>query len=174
MTTRVARRYRVVDVVSGVDREHLALILAALSHAGDSHERSELITSGDCAAIVPAGSPLPLARGRAATGLAVVGQMPAGPLRSSIGQGYPQHVPDEPAERCGDEDRGTELSGSAPRVETTSNHASPRRCPPDSGRSEREEDREGDPCDDFAPACSRGAEDSRGPSEVEQTVIAQH
>ncbi len=42
----------ITDVVSGVDREHLALILAAFSHAGGSHEGSELVVSDGKAAVI--------------------------------------------------------------------------------------------------------------------------
>lgn len=34
-------------ILAGVDRAHLALILAALAHAGGSHQHSELIVTGN-------------------------------------------------------------------------------------------------------------------------------
>lgn len=34
-------------IVAGVDRAHLALILAALAHAGGSHQHSDLVMTGD-------------------------------------------------------------------------------------------------------------------------------
>ena len=34
-------------IVAGVDRAHLALILASLAHAGGSHQHSDLVVTGD-------------------------------------------------------------------------------------------------------------------------------
>lgn len=34
-------------ILAGVDRTHLALILAALAHAGGSHQHSDLVVAGD-------------------------------------------------------------------------------------------------------------------------------
>lgn len=36
-----------VSIVSGMDRAHLALVLAALAHTGGSHQHSDLVVTGD-------------------------------------------------------------------------------------------------------------------------------
>ena len=41
--TTGARRVDLVDVVAGIDRDNLDLILAALAHAGGSHQHSRLV-----------------------------------------------------------------------------------------------------------------------------------
>ena len=41
------RRIDLVDVVTGLDRANLDLVLAALAHAGGSHEHAHLEASGD-------------------------------------------------------------------------------------------------------------------------------
>lgn len=35
------------DIASGLDREHLCLVLAALAHAGGSHEHTDVMVQGD-------------------------------------------------------------------------------------------------------------------------------
>jgi hypothetical protein len=44
------RPLEIVDVVSGLDRHHLDLVLAALAHAGGSHEHAAVILDPDGAA----------------------------------------------------------------------------------------------------------------------------
>ena len=58
----------IVDIVAGVDRYNLTLVLAALSHAGDSQESTEIVATDVAVAVVsrgpvldwPAASPGPL------------------------------------------------------------------------------------------------------------------
>ena len=45
-----AQPVEIVDVVSGLDRQHLDLVLAALAHAGGSHEHAAVVIDPDGAA----------------------------------------------------------------------------------------------------------------------------
>ena len=48
----------IVDVVSGLDRHHLDLVLAALAHAGGSHEHMSVVLDPDGAAHLSNPGPL--------------------------------------------------------------------------------------------------------------------
>ncbi len=45
--TTGARRIDLADVVAGIDRDHLDFVLAALAHAGGSHQHSRLVPTGN-------------------------------------------------------------------------------------------------------------------------------
>lgn len=53
-----AEPVEIVDVVSGLDRHHLDLVLAALAHAGGSHEHAAVVLDPDGTAHLSSPGPL--------------------------------------------------------------------------------------------------------------------